>query len=172
MTNFISKMKEQKENEYREYIKEHVNNVITVFNKLKELNLIPNEIIDQLEINVHKHDESKYSPEEFDAYRRRFFPVNEAEKKASFYDFNLAWEHHKKCNPHHSESPMWYDERTKTAKPMDPLYAFELICDWQAMSIKFNNRCIDFYHKYPKYKLHQDTRNLIEPIIMKLDSVF
>lgn len=172
MSNLLYRMKDQKEKEYIAYVKEHIQNVNIVFNKMKELNMIPDDIVDQLEANVKVHDASKFSPEEFDAYRMKFFPINEAEKRAAARDFAKAWDHHKKHNPHHSESPLWYDERTKTAKPMDPVYAYELVCDWQAMSIKFHNRCIDFYHKYPKYKIAQETHQLIERLITALDSVF
>ena len=113
-----------------------------------EMNIVPEDLQDQLEKNVNSHDQSKYSKEEFDGYRMRFFPINRKEKSEGYEAFNAAWRHHKENNPHHWECPLWYDEFRRVAKkPMDPVYAYEMVCDWQAMGIKFGNTCLEFFNK-------------------------
>ena len=64
-----------KTQEYKDYILEHINNVKKAFKNYGEL------LCNELELNlqdmmnqIEEHDESKWSAEEFDLYRRKYFP--------------------------------------------------------------------------------------------------
>ena len=165
-------LRARKEAEYRAYIDEHINNVKTVFNAMKRMELVPPEILPQLEKNVEAHDKSKYSEEEFDGYRCKFFPVSDSEKFAARSAFGRAWEHHKIHNLHHWESPTWFDPKTRTAKPMDPVYVYEMICDWQAMSLKFGGNCLEWFQSQTRMYLAPETRALAISIMEKIITVF
>lgn len=113
---------------------------------------------------IQTHDESKYSDEEFDGYRAHFFrTTDEQNKYDTDKEFKLindenyeeAWEHHYKNNDHHPKYWKFVDivdgrkvkvnEEKSEATEM-PLYAIlHMLCDWQAMSIKFNNKVSEWY---------------------------
>lgn len=152
-------LKELKEKEYREYINEHKLNVQKAWNIMKNNNKIMKyieNVIDEdivhnafsstiimLDTNIFIHDDSKYSKEEFDAYRKRFFPISEEEKDNCKEEFDKAWEHHYTYNLHHWNG--WY----KNGYPdrMQLIYVVEMICDWEAMGYKFGNTAKEFYYK-------------------------
>ena len=140
---------------------------------MKELNLIPPEILPQLEKNIQQHDQSKYSSEEFNGYRKRFYPINDAEKFNSKAEFSKAWEHHKLHNPHHWESPQWYDSHRKMAiKAMQPVYVYEMVCDWQAMSLKLGGNCLKYYQNTPYITIAPETKTLLIPLLEAVSKAF
>lgn len=135
----------QKENEYRTYIEEHVDNVQKAYNKLYKIILkqqieddkedvwMKNGII-KLSRYIEYHDNSKYSTEEFNAYRRKFYPINDSEKTEKVErDFQIAWEHHYMLNSHH---PLYW-VKDGVAKNMSNDAILEMACDLIAMSMKF-----------------------------------
>ena len=149
--------------QYLEYIKEHKKNVTKAFEVYGEL------IIDLLyDDNVNKqltwkklyekirdtHDDSKYETEEFEIYRRKFFPRN-GEEPISDYEFNKAWLHHIHNNPHHPEYWVYVDyDALNSDKPalvnyyqMDEDSIIEMLCDWIGIGYKFNNTAYDYYYK-------------------------
>ncbi len=162
---------DEQRKEYRAYVEEHINNVMRAFTTLRS-KLI--ELMDlgwfeanQLESAVIKHDQSKYSPEEFEPYRKNFNPINDAEKKANKEAFDKAWIHHYTNNPHHWN--YWVIPGTKTAKPMSRVALAELICDWHAMSIKFKGTPLTFYEKNKDgIILHPETKELLEKLLHEL----
>ena len=100
-----------------------------------------------------------YEIEEFDAYRKNYYPVNEEEKELNKEDFEKAWKHHYENNPHHPE--YWIKDGVPT--DMEIEYIVEMACDWIAMSIKLNNRAIDWYtDNKDNIKLHDETRKFVE----------
>lgn len=141
---------EGKREEYREYIEEHINNVKHVWknivlneelrnfiNQGKEDSLYENII----STNIDIHDRSKYSEEEFEPYRKNFFPINDKEKEENLVDFNLAWQHHKDNNKHHWD---YWKERGLT-NDMPFVYVVEMFCDHAAMSIKFGGTALEWF---------------------------
>ena len=63
--------------EYRDYILEHCNNVKKAFQVYGEL--LCNELglnLQDMQNQINEHDESKWSTEEFELYRMKFFRVN------------------------------------------------------------------------------------------------
>lgn len=159
-----------KRKEYKDYIDEHIENVYKAYTKLRNMETIlmahfkqiSPEILDNLRGRVLKHDETKYWESEFEPYRKYFYPANTSEgkeNKAVVDMFNTAWEHHYKHNDHHPE----YWVENDTPSKMSTEAALEMICDWIAMSIKFNNRAIDWYtDNKDNIKFHDETRKFVE----------
>jgi len=59
-----------------------------------------------LDTDIKQHDMSKLSPEEFQAYRKTFYPTSHEEKVAAEKEYDAALEHHKLNNGHHWETWM------------------------------------------------------------------
>lgn len=172
--------------EYLEYIAEHIENV-----RLAYTNLICNpairlevegysynditRIIDELAEEIQKHDQSKYSNEEFYAYRHKFYPTEiEAEKikmnpeYAEFVNeaFEAAWQHHYEHNPHH---PKYH-----RGNEMNLIDILHMICDWEAMSIKFKSKTVDWYNtkaEQEKKDMNPKTREIVESLLEQLYDV-
>ena len=123
---------------------------------MAHFNQISPEVLDNLRGRVLKHDETKYWESEFEPYRKYFYPANTSEgkeNKAVVDMFNEAWKHHYEHNDHH---PEYWVENDIPSK-MSTEAALEMICDWIAMSIKFNNRAIDWYtDNKDNIKLHDE----------------
>ena len=67
-------------------------------------------------------------------------------------------------NPHHWEH--WVNFETKETLPIPPLYIAELICDWNAMSIKFGGNPLKFYEsKKNDIILHPQTRKDLKRVL-------
>lgn len=94
-----------KEYQYKKYIEEHKENIKKAFVELStcpDLDwLITEDLSCKLFERIKIHDNSKYSAEEFDAYRWFYYPANKLEKAVGNYVFESAWEHHYENNDHH-----------------------------------------------------------------------
>ncbi len=160
----IEQIKE-KENEYKEYIKNHVLNVQKAWDTMKSnqecLDIISNYIqklnmgtyISMIDSEIKNHDKSKYSIEEFNAYRKEFYPISQEEKDKNKENFDKAWKHHYTNNLHHWN--WWYE--TGNADRMPCAYVIEMICDWEAMGYQFGNTSKEWYEKN-KDKIHLGER--------------
>lgn len=162
-------LKKKKEKEYKQYIFQHKRNVIKAFYEMlqcKDLEWIIQDpdILEPLWIRILDHDDSKYDKEEFDAYRKHFYPIDEQEKIESQSDFEKAWEHHYKVNDHHWQHRItWKDEDFDINTE---LACLENIADWLAMGYKFNNRPYEYYEKNKdKITLPQKQIDFIEKCI-------
>ncbi len=166
-----------KNKEYLAYIDEHTSNIKKSFDILfkksfKEMDAqeldISAEELNKARLKVkdalNNHDISKYSDEEFDPYRCKYFMTSAEQKKYNeLFDyreiiesnFDKAWHHHIIENDHHPEHWKWVDvinnryvvrDTEKSEAVEMPLYAIlHMLCDWEAMSIKFNNKLSDWY---------------------------
>lgn len=160
---------EKKEDEYLDYIIEHRKNIEKAYNELMENSFIhqkvDNKILEQLKTRVENHDLSKFEVEEFEPYRKNFYPINQQEKQNNLKDFEKAWEHHWKNNSHHWE----YRQDKKTFNKdndKEVLDVLENILDWMAMGYKFNNRPYQYYEKNKeKIILCKEERKYLEDII-------
>ena len=79
------------------------------------------------------HDNSKFSPEEFDIYEATFSELQKVaygspEYKEAVKKLGPAWSHHCKFNDHHPEC---FEEGVKG---MDFIQLIEMLCDWLAAS--------------------------------------
>ena len=148
----IPETQKMQERKYKQYIDNHKNKVIETWEELKKNKIIYNYILSQsqsqdiieiIDKNVPNHDNSKYGEEEWEPYRKHFYPVNEEEKKASKKEFSKAWEHHKKINSHHHEH---WEEINQNDKM--PLYdVVEMCCDWISISKVLGGTAISWYNQ-------------------------
>ena len=126
--------KTKKDEEYLEYIKDHILNVkrsfvnymIPLLKKNNISSMISDEdlkaaIIKAAE-SVQHHDDSKFGDDEFDGYRARWYPTQKEKNGDQEYqdliraEYDKAWEHHYTVNGHH---PLhWVDPKTKITKDM------------------------------------------------------
>ena len=115
---------------------------------------------------VKNHDFSKFDKEEFEPYRKHFYPVHEEEKILNEEDFNKAWEHHWKNNRHHWQARSFdVCENDKLSKEQI-LDCLENVLDWMAMGYAFNDRPYQFYEKNKnEIRLPKAQEEFIEKII-------
>lgn len=142
------------ENTYKEYINNHRQNVHKAWSVIKAnsdcMNIIAKNLhtsidstIRLIDMLVDAHDLSKYDSEEFDSYRKNFYPVSPEEKEANKEAFEVAWKHHYYNNLHHWN--WWYE--TGNMDNMKMPYVVEMICDWEAMGYQFGNNSKQFYEQ-------------------------
>lgn len=144
-----------KDDQYKEYLSNHIQNVKNGYEWLK-LTILPNIDID-LSITdklIKYHDSSKYSIEEFDSYRDYFYDEQTDEVKRRF---DYAWLHHIHNNPHHWK--YWLlqeDDGDLKALDIPIQYIIEMICDWWAFSWNKN----DLFEIFKWYENNRDKQNL------------
>ena len=150
-----------KERKYKKYIEEHRENIKKAFSELIICLDLDNDVCIELFERILNHDLSKYSEEEFYAYRKYLYPINKQEKENAKEEFEKAWEHHWKNNDHHWEHRQNDTEFTKETK----LAILENICDWLAMGY----RPIEYYNKIKdKINLPKEQINFLEKILEEL----
>lgn len=158
--------------QYKEYLNGHINNVQKGFDWLCEnlpdvVDALNNR--DAIQAIVAVHDQSKYSAEEYSAYARYFNTRKTKEVKLAF---DYAWNHHQKSNPHHWQ--YWVlinDEDGTYALDMPYEYIVEMICDWWAFSWKANNlyEIFNWYdNNKDKITLSDKTKSTVENILKKI----
>lgn len=162
------KIKKQ-EKRYFKYIKNHRQNILKAYEEMKECAIIfqlgGNDLFNDLLNRVIHHDESKYSLEEFDAYRKNFFPISQQEKELNKKDFDKAWEHHWKHNSHH-----WQYRQNKVSFDKNDreqlLDVLENVLDWMAMGYQFNDRPYQYYENNKEHiKLCDEEKAFLEWVI-------
>lgn len=141
----------KRENQYKKYLKKHNKNIKKAYyneiaNNPNIFLLIDKEILDKLYKRILNHDKSKYSKEEFDAYRKNFFPINKKEKEENLKDFEKALEHHYKNNTHHWQNRQ-YKENFDITNDEEIVDVLENILDWVAMGYEFKNIVKEYYDK-------------------------
>jgi hypothetical protein len=116
------------------------------------------------------HDFSKFFPSEWTGYVEYFFGErglygDRSEKTER--DFEYAWNHHQKYNPHHWE--YWllgdYSGTSQKALEMPVKYAKEMIADWKGASVaKLGHANILSWYNNRKHliELHSNTRKFVE----------
>lgn len=169
MYKYDSEKKAQAKN-YKKYVDEHIENVNKAFSEFgpalcKALSIDLGRLKEMIEI----HDQSKYSEEEFEGYRKYFYPTHlEDSESLNKYAFDLAWNHHVKNNPHHPEFWVRQDEDTGELIPEDMPNTFiaEMLLDWQAMGYKFGDNAYQYWNsdKCKKF-LSTATREKVESVI-------
>ena len=125
--------------------------------------------------DIENHDASKYSEEEFEPYRIKYYPTtnekNADEETRKLIDFNSeeAWKHHYKTNDHH---PMfWADSENNSPRDMSLGAIIHMLCDWEAMSYKFGTSTLDWYNnKASKEKeaMTDRTKVIVEELLDRL----
>lgn len=173
-----------KEKEYLDYINEHIYLVKLSFAKY----IVP--ILDMTNIseyaqdeaikdaiaitakNVLNHDSSKFGDDEFDQYRAKYYPTQKEKNADSDYTalvdsrYEDAWKHHYENNPHHPEH--WKDHENNICRDMSLEAILEMICDWEAMSLKFNTNTLEWYEtkaKDEKACMSLKTKAILEDLL-------
>lgn len=152
--------KEDAVKEYNNYILQHKHNVIKSWNKI-QIKLYNHPFVKDKYINwyitklCNTHDDSKYSIEEFEPYRKYFYPTTEdIDKDIIQKEYDDAWVHHYTHNPHHWEYWANYDENKEreTLRFIREAYIVERVCDWMAMSIfqEGHDNCLEWYYNNKK----------------------
>lgn len=164
----------QKQREYTDYIEKHRENVKKAWEIIdkatqkykanswgQQNGCNAHIIIDGL---IQKHDMSKYSKEEFEPYRKRFFPIDG--KVFDKEEFEKAWQHHKDNNLHHWQSMQAIDYDHVFILE----YTIEMLCDWLAMAMNFNEGHRDYYNKNKDdIMLEKWQREVLEDVYGALD---
>ena len=125
-----------------------------------------------LYLHAFTHDLSKFMPDEFIPYARHFYGSYPSEavlntvsciknksktltKEKVERRFNKAWELHYKRNKHHPEH--WVGKNMKRNN------IEQMICDLEAMSLKFGGSAQAYYlNNYNKWEITKNTRLGIE----------
>lgn len=176
-----SRERNKKEQEYLEYIADHVGNVQKAYQLLfvpllenPNINLenISDQILkDAIAVvgkNIIIHDESKYSDEEFVPYREKYFQTTKESQMGEEYQkiieerLEVAWKHHYSVNTHHPA--YWVDDQgNKVDMSLEAI--IEMICDWEAMSIKFGSNTLEWYNTQAdkeKEAMTEKTKEILE----------
>jgi len=175
--------------EYLKYVLEHKKNVFKVCWHKK------------MYLHALMHDLSKFNPKEFKTYAEWFnspfgvkiknktdseivelsgsrykhlvealglnggFDFIKEEHNRLRENFDRAWQHHKDNNKHHWN---YWSERNLE---MPVKYIKQMICDWEAMGVKFGDTAIEFYlSNYDEIKLKQRSRVSLEWELGLIDS--
>lgn len=156
--NIKAKLKMYKD--YFKYIMEHKVNVFKVCWKKK------------MYLHAITHDLSKFSPAEFFPYAEWFYgeygtnidstllliPQIKEKHERCKAKFEKAWRHHYRRNKHH------WNHWVGTNMPIK--YISQMICDWDAMSIKFGGTKYEFYmNNYDNIDLSLNSRLDLEFMI-------
>ena len=170
----------KKEKEYLDYINNHISNV----KKAYEMYFIPllskdsiSDLISTQDIKnaikvasalVQEHDASKFSDDEFDGYRIKYYPTELEKSDPNWDEYSEArseecWEHHYRNNPHHPEH--WIDKETKTPKDIPLEYIVEMFCDWEAMSMLYDDMITWYEKEGSKKEYSENTRKIIEDLL-------
>lgn len=156
--------------EYDRYLEQHISNVKKGFDWMKEN--IPEYVFDpygEIEAALIQHDQSKYGPEEYDAYDQYFYGNNRSFSVVQ--NFNLAWLHHIHVNPHHWQHWVLINDDPKdgtVALDMPYEVIVEMICDWWAFSWAKGD-LTEIFTWYEDHKermiLSDKTRKTVEKIL-------
>lgn len=152
---------------YFKYIIEHKKNVFKCCIKMAKKKWNEQEKIMALMLIIHAftHDLSKFRLSEFKPYAIWFYgengknadpnSLNDFEIWTNRLNFNNAWKKHYKRNKHH-----WNHWKNKN---MPYKYILQMICDWEAMGIKFGNTAAEYYiSNCDKIKISTDSKILLE----------
>lgn len=143
---------------YCDYVEEHLLNVQKAWGILKEALKGENVIYDDhlffnIDGQIKDHDLSKMMSAEFMPYANWFFGDHgkewesmdvdhEAEHICLKEDFNRAWDHHKKYNPHHWQSAC--PELVRFPN-QNACHIVCMVADWMAMGMKFGDTAEEYY---------------------------
>lgn len=135
---------ENQTREYLNYIDEHKKNVEKAWEVVKQIdNPYIKDNLDIIEENIKKHDSSKYNNDEFNWYRKKYFPIDDNEANEVIDRINEIFKLHYSRNPHHweywldEEGNLDYNKHSEDTIDKDIMIAYiEMLCDWASFGIK------------------------------------
>jgi hypothetical protein len=119
---------------------------------------------------LHHHDQSKFSLEEFPYYARNFFG-----DKGDPDGWEKAWLHHENHNPHHWGH--WIARSGKMAGkplPMPMNYVQEMVADWHGAGKAYQgswNISSWVSQQGPGFTLHPETERLVDEVMHSIGYV-
>lgn len=153
--------KNKKQKEYLDYINNHISNVQKTFLKffvplLEKENISElfsdeefKEAMNRLQTSIPEHDASKFSDDEFDGYREKYYPTSNELADPEFQQkvaekAEEAWISHYKHNWHH---PAYWINDDGEIQDMSLDAIIEMVCDWASFSISKGDmsECIKWY---------------------------
>lgn len=177
-----------KEQEYFDYIKDHVNNVNKMYQDIfvHNIGVLQTESISRSEFkeaiisikdDVANHDASKFGNEEFEGYRVKYHPTEKEQRLMNedilYADMiqksmDTAWMHHQANNNHHPG--FWcLDQNQEFGDPKDMTLGaiIHMICDWEAMSYHFKTDTLEWYSnaETEKSQMTFQTKMYVEEIL-------
>ena len=177
----------KKEQEYLDYIKDHIAKVNEMFNlyfiPLLEESAISSLVSDEdlklgiqeLQTIINTHDASKFSDAEFDGYRAKYYPTLLEQNADTDYilamedRYEQCWIHHYTVNDHH---PMhWVNKETGIPEDMTIRAIIEMLCDWEAMSLNFDTSTVEWYQNKAideKKAMSTTTRTIVEDLLFNV----
>ena len=159
--------------QYDIYLIKHTSNVFKGFEWIRDNlpDLLSGE--NNLEWQIrYNHDQSKYDPEEYDAYDRYFYGNNRS--YAVVQNFRMAWLRHIHHNPHHWQYWVLINDDPNEGEiimNMPYNYIIEMICDWWAFSWAAGDlyEIFNWYEAHKNYmKLSDNTRKTVDDILAKI----
>ena len=160
-----------KERAYKNYIVAHQMAIHDAFVEMvmcEELRYLwdDQEFYNKMVDRIAAHDNSKFSEEEFEAYRKYFYPIDEKEKSEVKDAFDKAWQHHLECNDHH-----WQHRKDSTEFTEETQLAIlENVCDWMAMGYVFGDRPYEYYEEHKEaITLPSKDKEFLEFVIYALE---
>ena len=167
---------EEKTNDYIDYIATHKKNVEKAWDYVKKIdNPYIRDNLDIIEDNIKHHDESKYQDDEFEWYRKKYFPINDEEANEVMDKINEVFELHYSRNPHHWEywldddKELDYSKHSDEEVDNDVMIAYiEMLCDWASFGLKQNKprEVREWYiNEKPKMKLFPAEQEILEEIL-------
>lgn len=169
--------------QYKSYLNNHINGVIDAWQEYKDrfINIFNLTDIDIIAIDklMVKHDNSKTTKDEFEPYRKNFYPSDEEKDTINHEqqekDYRYAILHHYHNNMHHWNYWVYYDinePENPMVLDMPDIYIIELICDWISVSNNTKGDTSDPLVYYNKIKdailLSETTRTKLEYALNKL----
>ena len=165
---------EEKDKEYMEYIDAHRNNAKKAWQE--DVSTLDDDFIQShkeiLNEIIENHDQSKYSDDEFEPYRAKYYPINEEEGAVADGPFQVAWKHHYDNNAHHWQ--YWTNaegdlDDEKYDEEQVKLAYIEMLCDQLAMSMQFNNRPDEWYESNKEnMKLYPEEQKYYENLLKEV----
>ena len=182
-TKFVEKMKNIikkiatyiQEERYMRYVQKHRIRMADAYKEMltcPEVMNLGNEVLIMLKQRVVFHDITKFKAEEFDAYRKNFFPISKKEKEDNLENFEKAWQHHYDNNLHHWQHRRYNTEFNKN-DPEQVVNVLENVCDWLAVGYTYKNRPYQYYEKHKeKIELCPEEKEFFEYIIYSVDKKY
>lgn len=180
---------EELDDQYNQYLDQHISNVQRGYEWLKEN--LPEVLSEdnyihetsyygELDEIIEQHDKSKYNkvPDaenyydlacEWDAYNDYFYGEKTPEVESAF---NKAWLAHIHANPHHWQHwLLQHDDEGLEALEMPYVFIIEMIMDWWSFSWKTEklDEIFDWYNKHKAGIIFNDkTKKIVESILDKI----
>jgi hypothetical protein len=159
---------------YSDYIHTHIMNVKKVWCEVEEVLHDFGMGVDSVRMReiVRVHDESKFTEDEFEPYRQKFYLSNDEFPASREVEdrFAIATMHHYDANRHHWQYWTSYKDGNPISNKMDKLYVMEMLCDWGAMSLVRKDTVKIFYNSQrPHMVIHRETEAIIDRFIQYID---